>query len=200
MNRRRASSLTGAFLFAFVLASSAPSVADACSCVPQTIESAWFDSTDTFVADVRRVRVGARQQVYEVEVKHAYKGCLTNGEIVNVVTPIDSAACGVALTVGSEVILTATATPQGTYAISLCGVNKATAQLTVDERAFLSGRLVVCQDRGTEICADGTQPVVCVIDPCTVETCAVPSTCFANYCGGCNAEFWDAQGFPVCMP
>ena len=139
MDRRRESRFAGAVLCSALLFASAPSVAEACSCVPQTLESAWFDSTDTFVGEVLQVRVGQRQ-VYRVEVKHTFKGCLVSGDVVTIETPLDSAACGETLTVGSEVLLTATesltAPLPGTYAISLCGYNRLTSVLTADERAM----------------------------------------------------------------
>ncbi|CAH1263557.1 Hypp2729 [Branchiostoma lanceolatum] len=48
-------------------------------------------------------------------------------------------------------------------------------------------------------CPDGSSPVNCAVDPCTTATCAAhPSaTCKANYCGGCNAEFYDDSGTEV---
>ena len=38
--------------------------------------------------------------------------------------------------------------------------------------------------------------VNCLVDPCSVATCPnyPQANCRANYCGGCNAEFYDASG------
>jgi len=182
----------------------AQSTAAACSCVVETLESAWFDSTDTFSAEVLGRQVG-RQQVYQVKVTHTYKGCVRPGDVVFVETPIDEAACGQTLAVGSEVLLTATASSTApnahTYSINLCGFNRPTSTLTPDQRDFLAGRFVECEDRGVATCADGTDPVACFVDPCSVTVCnEEPNACRANYCGGCNAEFWDPNGFPVCDP
>jgi len=35
-------------------------------------------------------------------------------------------------------------------------------------------------------CADGSNPVQCLVDPCITATCAEGTVCEANYCGGCN--------------
>jgi hypothetical protein len=47
-------------------------------------------------------------------------------------------------------------------------------------------------------CADGSEPVACVANPCDVETCEGAVSCVADYCGGCNAIFFDASGNQVC--
>ena len=184
----------------------APSTAAACSCELVTLESAWFDSTDTFTGRVLSATLADFRTVYTLEVKQTFKGCTQPGDIVFVETPVDSAACGQALTVGEKYLLTAdkvTFTPRGhLYEISLCGYNRLTVDLTAEERDFLSGRFVSCPDRDVEICADGTEPVQCLIDPCEDMICIEePNECFSNFCGGCNAEFWDVTtGFPVCVP
>ena len=42
-------------------------------------------------------------------------------------------------------------------------------------------------------CPDGSEPVECVVSPCDVIECpASPDAfCVPNYCGGCNAVFYD---------
>jgi hypothetical protein len=43
--------------------------------------------------------------------------------------------------------------------------------------------------------------VECFADPCSVSTCdADGAVCRSNYCGGCNAEWTDADGDRVCLP
>jgi len=48
-------------------------------------------------------------------------------------------------------------------------------------------------------CPDGTPLVYCFADPCQVNNCpAYPdATCISNYCGGCNAIFYDESGNEV---
>jgi Tissue inhibitor of metalloproteinase len=43
-----------------------------------------------------------------------------------------------------------------------------------------------------------TPLVNCVAAPCSVSTCTAPSTCFDNYCGGCNAIFLDTANTRIC--
>ena len=47
-------------------------------------------------------------------------------------------------------------------------------------------------------CADGSQPVNCLVDPCQVSSCPAVNgaTCVADYCGGCNAQ-WLLNGLDV---
>ena len=47
-------------------------------------------------------------------------------------------------------------------------------------------------------CPDGTQPVNCFVDPCQYAQCPAVegAECEANYCGGCNAE-WFLDGEDV---
>jgi len=46
------------------------------------------------------------------------------------------------------------------------------------------------------MCPEGVVPVACYLNPCDSAACpAHPNAvCIANYCGGCNAVFYDADG------
>lgn len=46
-----------------------------------------------------------------------------------------------------------------------------------------------------EGCPEGVPIVQCLVDPCDDASCeAYPDAeCKANYCGGCNAEFFDVN-------
>ena len=183
----------------------APSTAAACTCAFETLESAWYDSTDTFTGRVLSATLADFRTVYTLEGKRAFKGGTQPGDIVFVETQDDVGQCGQRLTVGEKYLLTTRkvgASDRGhLFEITLCGYNRLTADLTTEERVFLDGRFVFCPDTGVEICADGTEPVDCLVDPCDETVCIDdPNTCHANYCGGCNAEFWDRDGFPVCVP
>lgn len=37
-------------------------------------------------------------------------------------------------------------------------------------------------------CPDGSFPLQCFADPCSLKTCPRGAKCHSNYCGGCNAE------------
>ncbi|XP_072014181.1 hyalin-like [Amphiura filiformis] len=59
-----------------------------------------------------------------------------------------------------------------------------------------SNNRVSCSFRITVIeatCPDGSDPIACLTNPCDTATCsAYPNAaCRPNYCGGCNAEFYD---------
>jgi len=177
----------------------APARAEACSCAPVTVESAWHNSTDTFSGQILGAKVKGLTVTYKVAVQSVFGGCLMSGDTVLVETATDSAACGIKLIVGQKYLLTADQTAGGNLAISLCGFNRPMSQLTVAEKDFLESRQVFCPDTGATTCADGSQPVACLIDPCTTATCSDPTAvCEANYCGGCNAEFFDPSGDLVC--
>ncbi|XP_077978220.1 uncharacterized protein LOC144433736 [Glandiceps talaboti] len=47
-----------------------------------------------------------------------------------------------------------------------------------------------------ERCPDGSQPVNCLGNPCEIAECPLyPNAgCRVNYCGGCNAEFYNGEG------
>jgi Tissue inhibitor of metalloproteinase len=56
-------------------------------------------------------------------------------------------------------------------------------------------------DAGKCVAFDAKCPtplVNCFASPCSVSTCTSPSTCYDNYCGGCNAIFVDDTGTRVC--
>ena len=52
---------------------------------------------------------------------------------------------------------------------------------------------------GTPVCPPGQPPVNCFVDPCQFGTCPAhpDATCVADYCGGCNARFFDEDGNEV---
>ena len=80
--------------------------------------------------------------------------------------------------------------------MSLCDGSSAWADVPDDHLAYLNRRYVCCgEDCG---CLQGDE-VQCFVDPCEVDTCDVEgAVCTANYCGGCNAEWTDANGGLVC--
>lgn len=180
-----------------------PADAAACSCMPPSLSASWHLSADTVAARILSERRGATQIRYEVEVLQAYSGCLRPGARIHIETALHEATCGQPLRVGARYLLTAdawdTADDPNVFSIHLCGYNRLLSDLTPDERAFLGSRQVICEDTGEVTCADGSDPVQCLQDPCDAETCAEAAVCEANYCGGCGAEFYADDWTPVCQ-
>lgn len=174
--------------------------AAACKCRPPTVESSYNNSTDVVSADIRRQFVVGGTRVYVARALRAYKGCLTAGDLVLLTTPVSSATCGAQLTSRRHLI---NGTSNGTQfglpvlAINSCSYNVPLSDLTEHDRAFLNGRTVCCGDAC--VCADGSKPVLCFADPCSVAPECNEGKCVSNYCGGCNAEFYDDAGNAVCQ-
>lgn len=56
-----------------------------------------------------------------------------------------------------------------------------------------------CSIDCTKSCPDGSTLVNCFADPCSVTKCNESSvSCTSNYCGGCNAIFFNSSGYQVC--
>jgi hypothetical protein len=130
-----------------------------------------------------------------------YKGGMQAGRWAVVRTPADSAMCGVALERGQEYLLQARAAGRlfklPILDIGLCDSHARWQDLTPEQQSFLDSRQLCDEDEC--VCADGSQPVNCFVDPCEVSSCDVEgATCTANYCGGCHAEWYDEDGARVC--
>ena len=181
----------------------APSPAQACSCLQPTVESSYNRSSDVVEALVLfSLPVGAERWMV-ARVMATYKGCAAEGELVLLTTPRSSAACGVSLQNGQVYLVNGTAVGSALgldlLNIGLCDYNVPVVDLTNDDRTFLDGREVCCG--GDCSCVNGNGPVQCFAQPCSVApACDVEgATCVDNYCGGCNAEFYDATGNAVCQ-
>ena len=61
--------------------------------------------------------------------------------------------------------------------------------------AFLNDLKILPSISATN-CLPGIEVAKCLADPCSVELCPAnpDATCVANYCGGCNAAFYDRTG------
>jgi hypothetical protein len=175
------------------------SSAAACSCVAPSVESSYHAASDVVYVDVRRSFTTSSTRYYVGYVADTFKGCLRTGQRVILKTPVSSATCGSVL--GFERYLI-NGHPDGGFlgtpvlAISLCSYDRPVAELTTHDLTFLNGRTVCCG--GECSCADGSQPVQCLVDPCSVAPPCDAGKCVANYCGGCNAEFYDEGGERVC--
>lgn len=187
-------------LLAFSAASARP--AHACSCLQPTIESSYNNASDVVAARILLAfDVGGGERWHIAQVTKPYKGCLDERELVVLSSADDSAACGVALQPGVSYLVNGR-DDGSTFglprlSVGLCDYNLPLRELGQSDRDFLNGRSVCCGDSCA--CADGSQPVNCFADPCTVTpACSEATQCVANYCGGCNAELYDASGYAVC--
>lgn len=174
--------------------------ASACSCIVPTVESSYRSASDVAFVDLRRTYVTGDTRYYLGRVVRTFKGCLPTGERVVLKTPADGAACGTELRLRRYLI---NGTAAGTFlgmpvlSISLCSYDRQVSTLTDHDREYLEGRTVCCGESCH--CADGSQPVNCFADPCSVAPECGEGECVANYCGGCNAEFYDSMGQAVCQ-
>lgn len=177
--------------------------AQACSCLQPTVESSYNNSSDVVEARVLLSLPVGSERWMVAKVRATYKGCLDEGELVLLTTPASGASCGVNLPSGGLFLVNGRS--DGALAgverlsVNLCDYNLPVAELTAHDRAFLDGRQVCCGDECS--CANGELPAQCFAQPCSVApACDVEgAVCVDNYCGGCNAEFYDAFGYAVCQ-
>ncbi len=176
--------------------------ADACRCLQPTVESSWWNNSDSFVVEVTHTRVVGQERQYVADVVVPFNGCTKAGERIALVTPTESATCGGTLSVGDRWLVFGNSSgiveSLRAFDFDSCDLNKPVAQITTDERAYLEGRQVYCADDGTFGCVGQTSQVSCFADPCQVTSCDEDATCYANYCGGCGAEYYDDLGYQVC--
>ncbi len=170
--------------------------ADACSCLPPDLVRSYNQSDGVLRVKVLRERLRGEQVQYRARILTTYKGCLRPGHLVRLVTPASSALCGVRLEPGREYLVTGNDLPRRTLAVQSCGFNVPFETLSREQRHFLDTRFGCCGDACSCVASD---PVQCFADPCQVATCP-EAECMSNYCGGCNAEFYDEAGQAVCQP
>ncbi len=190
-----------------------PSFAHACSCLPPDLARSYNSADDVIAVKVYKARKQDRtlQQdnislhgdvTYVGRVLRGFKGCLAEGDKVFIKSAISGAACGMTLKKGFTYYLNGRrdARKSGWHPvvhINSCDYNLPLDALTKQDWRFLETRLNCCGDEC--VCNDGTRPVQCFVDPCEVNKCDEPDAqCVANYCGGCNAEFFDQTGAQVC--
>ena len=179
-----------------------PEPAQACSCLPSTIESSYSNATDVVSVDIWLQLGLGGSRWYLGNVRDAYKGCNGAGELILIETASSSAACGATFNVGERYLIHGYADGDllgiPRVRTGLCSYNVLEQALDEDEREFLASRMVCCGEECT--CADGSDPVQCLVDPCDVAPECPEGECVANYCGGCRAEFYDDAGYAVCLP
>lgn len=197
-----------------------PTSAEACSCMWQDLS--WhYNNTDMMLeVNIFDEFTSGMYRVFKAEVVREYKGCdaqwanQSNREFVALRTSISGASCGVNLNVGTNYVVSATATgevvgdwvsgnppysPVNIYSIGLCGYNVEASMLTPNETDFLNTRQRTCPNLGIDECGDSSLSVVnCLQDPCNTAPGCATGTCEANYCGGCNYDYFDIEGTKVC--
>ena len=191
-------------LFALVCGSwAAPALA--CKCALPAVERSYAASDDVLQALVLNLLPapsGLRRYLV-LTTADAFKGCIPQHSLVVVQTNAESAACGATFPLGSQQLLFTSSVGRrfGLPVVSTgtCNGNRAWRDVTKEELAFLGTRDNCCGDRCA--CVD-SEPVQCLVDPCKLSECADPdATCKANYCGGCNAEWFTPDGLPAdCEP
>jgi hypothetical protein len=176
----------------------------ACTCMPTDTSQSYEQAEHVVHVRIRRAlrHDGGRRFYRAVLLDDDFKGCLTQGHEVIIETASSSAVCGVSLTPGQGYLLygreSGSSYGSPILNVGLCAANALWTELSAEQLTFLRSRYVCCD--GACTCSDGSQPVQCLVDPCTVSTCAVEgSECRANYCGGCNAEWHDPTGLQVCQ-
>lgn len=189
-------------IVALAALAAAPS-AWACSCLQPDLKQQWHEASDFVGVKVLAERLVGQERQFRVRVIQPFSGCTQNGDELVLTTPRDSATCGASFQIGERYVMAvhdAGRVVGGLPARSVisCDFTQTFASLTADQLDFLMSRPIDCPGAPLA-CADGSQPVSCLVDPCTNATC-VDGDCEDNTCGGCIAEFWDDQGYPVCEP
>lgn len=170
--------------------------AEACSCLPPTVESSYNNADEVWHVRVLSKQIRRERTTYHVLVLDPLKGCARAGSRLRVVTPTDSATCGISLEVGQEYLLNGHRDGRQ-FSVNLCDYNIRWSALSESDSDFLFSRYNCCRDSCE--CTGGSQPVQCFADPCEVSPPCPDGQCVANYCGGCRAEYYDQWGQRVCQ-
>lgn len=196
MNRALLSTLCGLFTLVSGYVGNS-SMAQACSCLVPEVTRNYAEADRVYRGQVIwSIELGIRRY-YLVRPLKAYKGCVDQKNLEWVSTARDSATCGTSFSMGEEYLLFTDQDRRLSWSqtTSLCSGNRVFSSLNEEEKGFLDSRYNCCEEDCS--CTDGSDPVNCLVDPCSV---AAPcdgrpdATCVSNDCGGCKAEFVDDQG------
>lgn len=192
---------TTALAIALSVASlSVPTVAEACSCLPPTVQSSWNNADEVFAGRVVSERIISNYRVYDIQITRDGNGCRTPGTRVQLATLRSAATCGTSFAVGGHYLFFAdlvSIAGSRRLLTNACAGNTPVSNLTSDDISWLRTRYVPCSNS----CVDPNVPVLqCLVDPCTLAPACAQGTCEPNYCGGCTAEFYDTSGYQVCTP
>ena len=180
----------------------APSVdALACSCLQPDVIYSYRNYDHTVVARAVSMQRAGQWDVWTFRLVKDLKECARPGATFRVATSSSSAACGTSFTPGATYLLFASDTNiagQPRWTTNSCAGNTEVSQVSRADMAYLMDRPLFCG--GQASCVDGTQPLNCLVDPCSVAAGCAGGTCESNYCGGCTAEWYDPMGYGMCMP
>jgi hypothetical protein len=175
--------------------------ASACSCLPPDVTASYNTSGHAIFGRVLGRTVYPMWHVYDVEIVKDFRDGRPAGDVVQIVTSSSQASCGDSFQIGQRYLLFADDQAIGgaqRWVTTYCRANTPLAQVSPDDRYFLRSREIV-DPNGVYTCADPNIPLVnCLIDPCQMAPACPGATCYANYCGGCNAEFYDSFGYEAC--
>lgn len=188
-------------LFTLAAAAAAPSAAYACNCAPTDIVHSYQNHDHVLLARAVSSRAIGGAEVWTFDIRKDLKECASPGTRVQIATPDNPAACGTRFTPGETYVLFAYDQVIGgrtRMVTTACSANTPLSQVSQADRDYLMHRPLFCG--GAASCVDGSQPLNCFADPCTVAQPCGGGMCEANYCGGCTAEWYDPMGYGVCMP
>lgn len=175
-----------------------PNSAEACSCSSPSVMQSYASADDVMVVRVVWSAEVGPYRWYVGRTRKALKGCIKDGSWVYLRTASSSAACGAYYETGKTYLINGWETETNynvpVLSVNSCSYDRKVGDLTKADVKWLLGRYNSC----TATCVDGTQPVNCFANPCEVASCPL-GQCEANYCGGCNAEFY-YDGVQVCGP
>jgi hypothetical protein len=144
-------------LLATVLVSAVawPGVAEACRCLPPTIDSSFTNSDAALSVRITSRVIRGGRITYNAVVLEAYKGCYAAGDMVTFTTSNSSASCGVTnLRVGASYLLFGT--KDGTsLAIDTCDYNQLLRSLSEEDATWLDENAEGCS---TAAAAPATRP------------------------------------------
>lgn len=177
--------------------------AQACDCVEANLQQHYAKSDLVFIGQSLLSFDFGSKRLFLTTVEETFKGCAPKRRMMWLDTERSTAACGAEFAFGQRTLIHANRAKSLFFfghQTSACSGNRLVSQLSPKELAFLNSREVCCGEKCG--CADGSEPVQCLVDPCTVtDPCQGEGavTCKPNYCGGCNAEYFNAKDEPVCL-
>lgn len=176
--------------------------AQACRCLPPEITRDYASAQKVFTGQVFWEMDFFYKRFFLVLPKKSYKGCLDTQRWMWISTSNSSASCGANFEFAEEYLFFTSKDGQygWSQSTSSCAGNRPVDALSESDLDFLNAREVCCGDSCA--CADGSAPVNCLVDPCTVsKPCKTDdlAKCEPNYCGGCHAEFFGSDGTLLCQ-
>ncbi len=165
-------------------------------------------STTIFPTDLPKIRSSGvvsfhhnQNRVFQLLVTKVFDHCAPSVPYeATAISSVHGSLCGISLETGVSYMLPLKPGAGQQTEISLCRFITPLKRLDKDKKEFLNSRKLFCT--GHSQCADGTSQVACKVAPCDVSKPPCPEAikCVDNYCGGCNAEWFDKDNLPGCRP